>query len=102
MKTINGKLEFFTELSITAAVVRDYNSKGGFEGCLAISPGDQLTVKANGQVVFTTENVVPNYELMKSRHCAVIIPQGLTFDEWMDMLRNRMDAVLVKKGSSFY
>lgn len=102
MKTINGKLEFFTELSITAAVVRDYSSKGSFEGCLAISPGDQLTVKANGQVVFETDSVVPNYELMKSRHSAIIIPQGLTYDEWMDMLRNRVDAVLVKKGSSFY
>lgn len=101
MKTIKGKLEFFTEMTITAAVVRDYQSKGSFEGCLAISPGDKLTVKANGQIVFQTDSVVPNFDLMRARHSAVIIPQGLTQEEWMDMLRGGLDAELVKKGSNF-
>jgi hypothetical protein len=103
MKTITGKLEFFTELSITAAVVRADQSRGGFDGCLAISPGDQLTVKSSdGKIIFQTESVVPNYEIMKSRHSAVIIPQGLSYDEWMDMLRGNLKAELIKKGSSFY
>lgn len=101
MKTITGKLEFFTELSITAAVVRDHSSKGSFDGCLAISPGDQLTVKANGEIVFQSESIQPNLEVMRKRHSAVLIPEGLTYEVWMDMLRNRLDAVLVKKGSSF-
>jgi hypothetical protein len=101
MRTIHGKLEFFSEMNLTSAVVRDYTSKGGFDGCLAISPGDQLTVKANGQIVFQTDSVVPNYELMRSRHSAVIIPQGLTQEEWMDMLRGNLEAILVKTGHSF-
>jgi hypothetical protein len=98
MKTIQGKLEFFTELSITSAVVRDYQSRGGFEGCLAISPGDQLTVKRQGEVVFSSESVEANIDLMRKRHSAVLIPKGLTYDEWMEMLRSRLDAVLIKKG----
>lgn len=99
MKVITGKLEFFTDLGITSAVVRDNHSRGSFDGCRSISAGDQLTVKSNGQIVFQTESVVPNFELMKARHSAVIIPQGLTYDEWMDMLRGQLDAELVKKGS---
>lgn len=102
MKIIKGRLEFFSEMGITAAVVRDFSSKGGFDNVLAIKEGDKLIVKEGDRVVYETDAVVTNWTLMKKHYSAVIIPANLEFEEWMNFLRKGYHAELHKANSSNY
>jgi hypothetical protein len=96
-KTIKGKLEFFSEMGISASVVRDYASKGGFDQVLSIKEGDELVVKEGSAIVFNSV-VQVNYDLMKKHYSAVVIPMGVEYEVWMHWLRKNYDAELIKKS----
>lgn len=94
MKIIKGNLEFFYEIGISSAVIRTYSSKGGFDGVLALKPGDKLVVFGDNKEIIFEATIVLNKELMIKTYSAVIIPVGIDKESWFDILRNKNEAEL--------
>lgn len=98
-KKIIGHLEFFSELGITAAVVRSLKSKGSFDDVLAIKDGDRLILTENNEVLLDII-VESNISLQVKHHSGVIIPKGLEYEKWLDLLRKNTPAELIKNPNS--
>lgn len=100
MRKITGKIEFFSELGITAAVVRSYDSKGGFNGVLSIKEGDRLILSKNQEVILDTL-IKENKALQIKKHSGIIIPEGLDYEVWLQYLRDNLDAELHTNRSPY-
>ena len=101
MKKIVGKLEFFSELGICAAVVRSHDSKGSFDKVLKIQEGDRLVLSHKGEVVFDQE-VKPNRELQKKHHSSILIPEGVTYELWQFFIKEEVSAELYTNRQIYF
>lgn len=101
MKIINGKIEFFSELGITCAAIRMSSSRGSFDGVLSIKVNDRLILKdSDGSIIFDAV-ITENRELQLKHHSAVLIPQNVEYETWMDYLRKGYTAELHTNRNPF-